>query len=177
MNKNLIITMTAFLSSFTLAAQSRENFAKQQAYAEMQRVAGQIDVLQNNFDDLQHRVSRLEGGNQNQSLRAEIDSLRSAIAELRRELSAQRGEIVRDLTGRISAIQKEQQRRAPAPAPEAPKNTYKGECQEYVVASGDTLSLIAQAFNTKVSVLKGMNSLKSDNLRIGQKLLVPKVKD
>ena len=49
-----------------------------------------------------------------------------------------------------------------------------GPHQEYTVQSGDTLSLIAQAFNTSVSKIKEMNGLKSDNLRIGQKLNLPK---
>ena len=44
---------------------------------------------------------------------------------------------------------------------------------EYTVQAGDTLSLIAQAFNTTVSKLRQMNGLKSDMLRIGQKLTVP----
>lgn len=176
--KTAKLAIVSFMSLATAAvfAQGRDAFIKQQAYAEMQRVSGQVDVLQNNFDELQHRVSRLEGGNQNQSLRVEIDSLKAAIAEIRRELAAQRGEIVRDLTGRIAAVQKEQSRRTPEPPPPPPKPAYKGPCKEYIVESGDTLSLIAQAFNTRVDTLKSMNNLKSNNLRVGQKLLVPQVK-
>ena len=40
--------------------------------------------------------------------------------------------------------------------------------------SGDTLSLVAQAFGTTVAKIKEMNGLKNDNLRIGQKLNLPK---
>ena len=39
---------------------------------------------------------------------------------------------------------------------------------------GDTLSLVADAFGTRVSTIKEMNGLKSDMLRVGQKLKVPK---
>ena len=49
-----------------------------------------------------------------------------------------------------------------------------GPCKEYIVEAGDTLTMIAQAFRTTVPRLKEMNGLKNDNLRIGQKLLVPK---
>ena len=42
------------------------------------------------------------------------------------------------------------------------------------MVAGDNLSLIARAFCTTVDKIKEMNSLKSDNLRIGQKLMVPK---
>ena len=39
--------------------------------------------------------------------------------------------------------------------------------------AGDTLSLIAEAFGTTVPKIKEMNGLKSDMLRIGQKIMVP----
>ena len=42
------------------------------------------------------------------------------------------------------------------------------------VQSGDTLSLIAKAFGTTVQKIKDMNGMKSDALKIGQKLNVPK---
>ena len=49
------------------------------------------------------------------------------------------------------------------------KNTY----QTYAVVTGDTLSGIAQKFNTTVAKLKEINHLTSDFLQIGQLLLVP----
>ena len=64
------------------------------------------------------------------------------------------------------------------PPPPPPKPTVTkiviGPHQEYTVQSGDTLSLIAQAFDTTVAKIKVMNGLKNDNLRIGQKLKLPK---
>jgi LysM repeat protein len=50
-----------------------------------------------------------------------------------------------------------------------PNNTNKS----YVVRKGDTLSSIARKHNTTVSKIKAKNKLKSDNLRIGQKLILP----
>ena len=150
---------------------------QQQAYAEMQRVTGQIDVIQNNVNDLQSRVGKLERKPTGDNVtHQEIESLRASIAELRREMANMRQEIVKDLTARLSAIQKEQAKRMPPPAPEMKpvKSAYTGPCQEYTVISGDTLSLISQAFNTKVETLKSINNLKNNNLRVGQKLLVPK---
>lgn len=43
----------------------------------------------------------------------------------------------------------------------------------YVVASGDTLSSIAQSAGTNVATLKSLNGLSSDNIRLGQKLMIP----
>lgn len=155
----------------TAVGQGRDDFMRQQAYAEMQRVSGQVDILQTNLGDLQSRVGKLEGGGDAKGLRQEIDALKAEVAALRRELQNQRGEIVKDLSGRIQKIQAAQT--PPPPPPKPAKPAYTGPCKEYSVESGDTLSLIASAFNTTVSKLKEMNNLKSDNLRIGQKLFVP----
>lgn len=44
----------------------------------------------------------------------------------------------------------------------------------YTVVAGDTLWLLAQRFNTTVDAIKRLNNLTSNNLRIGQQLLIPK---
>ncbi len=155
-------------------AQGRDDFMRQQAYAEMQRVSGQVDVLQSNIGELQRRVGKLESGGDSRGLRQEIEALKAELASLRRELRSQRGEIVKDLSGRMAKIQ---QATAPAPAPRQQKQPFAGPCKEYIVEGGDTLSVIAEAFGTTVQKIREMNGLKSDNLRIGQKLLVPKGKD
>jgi N-acetylmuramoyl-L-alanine amidase len=45
--------------------------------------------------------------------------------------------------------------------------------REYVIARGDTLSEIAQRFNVTVASLRAQNSLSSNTIRIGQKLIIP----
>ena len=165
------LTMAVALAATMAFAQGKDDFMRQQAMAEMQRVSGQIDVLQNNFDDLARRVSSLEsGGGETRALRQEIDSLRSTVAELRRQMESQRGEIVKDISGRIAKMQ-------PPPAPEkktVKKTVVTGPHYEYTVQSGDSLFIIAKAFNTSVSKIREMNNLKSDSLRVGQKINVPK---
>ena len=170
MKMKIMAMATAGAAVMTAFSQGRDVFVQQQAYAEMQRVASQIDVLQSNFDELQRRVSRLEGRNESAGLRAEVESLKATVAELRRQLAAQRGEIVKDLSAKIVKIQKD----ATPPPPPPPHKVVIGPHQEYVVQSGDTLSLISQAFNCPVRKIKEMNNLKNDNLRIGQKLMLPK---
>jgi N-acetylmuramoyl-L-alanine amidase len=49
--------------------------------------------------------------------------------------------------------------------------------REYVVKSGDTLSEIADQFRVNTTELRGYNSLKSDNLRVGDTLRIPPVQD
>lgn len=167
----VMVMATAGLAAtlaFAQGQQGRDTFVQQQAYAEMQRVSGQIDVLQNNFDELHRRVGQLEKGSGTQDLRQEIEALKASVAELRRQLQSQRDGIVKDLTGRIQAIQ------AAQTPPPAPQSVVVGPHREYEVKSGDTLTLIAEAFGTTVSKIKKMNGLKSDVLRIGQKLMLPK---
>lgn len=167
--KCTLIMGIGMLAALCTQGQSRDNFLLQQTQQELQRIGGQVDTLQANFEELQRRIGRLEGGREGANLRAEIGALKAEIAELRRQLGAQRGEIVRDLTGRISKIQQAQ---TPPPPPKPVTKTI-GPHREYTVQSGDTLSFIADTFNTSVSKIREMNNLKGNNLRVGQKIKVP----
>lgn len=164
----LSILCVASVAGAQQQAGGREAFLRQQAYAEMQRVTSQVDTLQNNFDDLQRRVSQVERGSNTRALQAEIDALKATVAELRRELANQRGEIVKDLSGRLAKMQ------PPAPPPAPPTRVVvAGPTSTYEVVNGDSLYLIAKAFNTSVAKIRELNNLKNDNLRVGQKLIVP----
>jgi LysM repeat protein len=44
----------------------------------------------------------------------------------------------------------------------------------YAVRSGDTLSKIATNFHTTVKAIRAANNLKTDSIRVGQKLTIPK---
>lgn len=144
------------------------NFQAQQALSLAQQLDGQMDVLRNNVDDHESRLSKLERKNGNAdmaALQARIAALEASNAELRRKLDGMRGEIVGDLSRKLDKVVKTQ----PAPKPQATVGPHK----EYVVQSGDTLSLVAEAFGTSVRQIREMNNLKNDNLRVGQKLKVP----
>lgn len=170
--KQLVFAI-AFLVAIAADAQQvagRDNFLRQQAYAEMQRVTGQVDTLQNNFDDLNRRVGQIERGSGTKALEAEIAALKAEIASLKRELANQRTEIVKDLSGRIAKMQPKEQ---PAPPPPPTPAVAAGPTCTYEVQNGDSLYLVAKAFNTTVTKIRSMNKLKSDVLRVGQKLIVP----
>ena len=169
--KKLVFTVCVSVCSAAFA-QGRDSFVQQQAYAEMQRVSGQIDVLQNNLNDLQERLGRLERRDTTQGLRQEVDALKATVADLRRQMQSQRDEIVRDISGRIAKLQ------PPAPVtppkPVVKEKVVMGPHIEYIVESGDTLSIISQAYNVPVKKIRELNNLKSDMLRVGQKLNLPK---
>ena len=171
------VIFVAALAAGTASAQApsgagRDAFLKQQAVAEMQRVSAQVDVLATNQEELSDRIRKTEAmKNEIESLRAEVAALKGAVAELRREMHGQRDEIVRDLSKKIATIQPSAPKGGSS-TPQKPRPT--GPCYEYTVQSGDTLSLIAKAFGTTVQKIKDMNGMKSDALKIGQKLNVPK---
>lgn len=168
MNKVILLGVFAGMSVAAFA-QSRDGFLKNQAYEEMQRVAGQVDVIEQNQNDLSERVAKVEAMKREiDDLKSNVAALQAQLAELKSLVSKQRGEIITELSG---VIRKAEASR-PAPAP-VPVSSYTGKTEIYTVQSGDTLSLISEAFGTKISVVKELNNLKNDNIRVGQKLRVP----
>ena len=174
MKHALLALLVLPLSVLAADTSGRDAFLRQQAYGEMTRLSGQVDALQTHFDSLAQRVSRLEGQKTSDgALRAEIASLQSAVAELKKEMRRQREEIVKDLSSRLAKMQPKAS--APAAAPRA--STYSGPTDIYVVENGDSLYLIAKAFHTTVAVLRELNNISGDRLSIGQKLVVPHVSE
>ena len=169
--KTKILTIAFVLTGVAATAQSnsRDQFIKQQAYNEMMRVVGQMEVLESNLSSLSERVSKLEKGGESSALKAEIEALRAEVDRLNGEMRSQRREIVSDIVEKINTAQP----RAASTAGRTSTSSDTSNCEQYEVQKGDTLSLISQAFGTTVRKLKELNRLKSDNLRVGQKLLVP----
>jgi LysM repeat protein len=63
---------------------------------------------------------------------------------------------------------------APAvPGVAAPETASVGGEQVYTVKSGDTLTKIAGQFSTTVKALRAANGLKTDSIKVGQKLKIP----
>ena len=155
------------------AGTGRDAFLKEQAVAEMQRVSAQVDILSSNQEELAERLRKAESAKAEiESLRAEVAALKGTTAALRREMHSVRGEIVQDLSKKIASMQPPAQPRTAPKASSRP--AYSGPVYEYTVQQGDTLSLIAKAFGSTVQKIKELNGMKSDALRIGQKINVPK---
>lgn len=166
MKKTFVFTGLAMLSTGVFAQQNKgkDGFLLNQAYAEMQRVAQQVDLVQNSQDDLAKRLSSAE--RTNSALRDEISALRADIDSLRSDLSAARN-LVSSLQQDVVTVKSRVESR-PVAVP-----TVGGAYKDYVVQSGDTLYVVAQASGTTVKKIKEANGLKSDTLRVGQTLKIP----
>ena len=169
-------------------AAARAAYQQQQALAEVPRLVQQFDVLMQNQDNIVARLQRLEQpAGPDANLQAEIATLRAEVADLRAALPRLqeqiRAAVVADLAQRMAKITPppppaavsapaRAPARAPAARPAPPPSV--GFHYEWVVEKGQTLSLIAQGFDTTVQKILAANpGLKANNLRVGQKLIIP----
>lgn len=193
MNRTILIATFAAVAACAAAyaqqdtAAARAAYQREQALAEVPRLVQQFDILSQNQDEIAQRLVKLEGADNTGGLRSEIDALRAEIAELRasirREQDAMRREIVTDLAGRISKLTPPPPPPASVPVvappaaatrPAPPPPPAIGPHYEYVVEKGQTLSYIAQGFDTTVPKILAANpGLKPNVLRVGQKLIIP----
>ena len=72
--------------------------------------------------------------------------------------------------------QKEPVVRKAGPAAHAKKGPYAGATKDYIVKGGDTLGAIAYGNGINIRQLKELNGLKTDVLKVGQKLKIPSEK-
>jgi N-acetylmuramoyl-L-alanine amidase len=75
-------------------------------------------------------------------------------------------------SGTLLAWQKQQG--APSRLQQGAPRAVGGSAQQYVIASGDTLSGIADRFSVPLSDLKSQNRLDGSKILVGQKLTIPK---
>ena len=52
---------------------------------------------------------------------------------------------------------------------------YRGRQEKHVIRSGETLSEIAHRYSVSLDALRSINALRSDKIRVGQKLIIPEV--
>ena len=182
------VACVAWAMAVFAQADARAAYQQRQAVQEVQRLSSQFDQLQNGMESLTVRMRKLEGANASGDLRAEIGALRSELNELKRRQEAMRGEIVAEISKKMADLIAKNRPAPPppppastrggkgshtAPPPEAAPSGPTGPYFEHIVEPGETLSYIAKECNTTVHKIKQYSGLKSDVLRVGQKLLIP----
>ena len=125
-----------------------------------QQVQQDIKQIQGQMDEVRH-AGPSASANDVQALEARVKALDAAretdkkviIDQLAKELAAMSG----SHSGKTST--------QPAPATNG---------TEHIVAAGETLTSIAKSTGTSIADLRKANSLTSDTLKVGQKLVIPK---
>ncbi len=119
-------------------------------------------------------------------LQAQVEAIESENAQLAQDVEQLRAEL-RSFSGSMKSLEAKQARemnelikrvevlleKSVASRPPSSRPSHSGPGREHVVQSGHTLSAIAQAYGTTVKAIKQANNLKSDNIRVGQKLFIP----
>ena len=176
----LLIALFSFLISPLLSlAQSNHPGAAEDAEMERRKIlkaADQVDRVDQQVDQIQSRVSTLE--QLISELRQQSQSLKESLANAAAKSSEERTALL-DEVSKMLAERKEREKPKPAEKPATQKVAEK-EGYEHVVAKGDTLSSIAQAYNSEYQLKLTAESIRQANqlakgapLKIGQKILVP----
>lgn len=153
----------------------------QEAVKYYEDLVGQLSIQVRNVQDENARMgiainelqSRVQSLNQsNQSMAAEVASLRRQVAAEASARQEQLSGVVDRVKGAISSASA--QAAAERASAERASAAQSSESIEVTVPAGATLSLIASTYKVSVEDIKRANNLKSDALRVGQKLTIPK---
>ncbi|MDF3131182.1 LysM peptidoglycan-binding domain-containing protein [Kiritimatiellaeota bacterium B1221] len=148
----------------------QERQRQQQLAEQRQRVQMQLEDTDARLTESQQQVQQLRAELSSRPTHADIQTLENRIAALEQMIqrmeiqrAKDREEIVEILSQRMASVLSKQQ---------ATQAASSG--RTHVVASGETLSAIAQAWRvSSQSIIQANNLRNPNNLRIGQKLIIP----
>ncbi|MEI7435649.1 MAG: LysM peptidoglycan-binding domain-containing protein [bacterium] len=178
---------SAFAALFLLASggcvtMTQADYAQQQSEMDtlredLQKVRERQQAVDMELQALHRDIETTRAGASDAGLRARLEEQDRRIQTLAAARSADRQEIVDDISRRVAAMMngggaaRTPGKASSGRASQAPAKTETG--YEHVVKSGETLSAIAKAYGTTSSAILKASNLKSDNIRVGQKLFVP----
>jgi nucleoid-associated protein YgaU len=137
-----------------------------------------LDELARQVRELQEKAGRPDATSASND---DVKQLAAKIQEVDRKRQEDNEKIVRELKdlGRSLGSGSARKPAPPAATASAPEAKVPDNGFEYVIKSGDTLSLIAKAYTDKgvkvtvEDILKANPGLKPDRMRVGQKIFVP----
>lgn len=136
-----------------------------------ERLEGEIAKLRSNLDETNRGVKK---------------SMEEMVSKVRKETDAAMSGAVSQINQKLTAAQTAQQAaiaqankaiaqaNANATAKAAADAQSTDEFVEYTVQQGATIAAISKAYKVSVDEIRKANNLKDDNIRVGQKLLIPK---
>lgn len=161
-----------------LPAQSGNPAAAEDAEIERRKIlkaADQVERMDQEFEKIQSRVSSLE--QLLEEIKQQSQSLKESLANASAKAAQDRSALLDEVSRMLAERKEKEKAKEKTPAASTPKAT---EGYEHVVAKGDTLSSIVQAYNeehklklTVDSVRKANQLGKDSTLKVGQKLIIP----
>ena len=128
-----------------------------------QRMAGRLETLEMQIGQMSRDLDALKG------------QLSTRCAAIEQKSEADKREMVSRLSGELNKLIK--QTSAPAPAAPAAKAAASAYGIEHVVRPGETLYIIAKAYNVSTKSILDANKIQdAGHLSVGQKLFIPTVK-
>ncbi|MEI6168335.1 MAG: LysM peptidoglycan-binding domain-containing protein [bacterium] len=162
------------LSSGCVTMVDQNTMAQQQADMEklrenVQRIQEKINGLELEQQNLQRDIGSMKGAPKEDTVvRNRLDTLERQVQSLAAARDSDRKQIVNQVASIVGSS---------GSGSSGKSSSGRGSSQtgvEHVVESGQTLSAIAAAYKVSASSIKKANSMKSDTLRVGQKLFIPK---
>jgi len=164
----------------SLNAQSGNPAVSEDAEIERRKIlkaADQVDRVDQQVDQIQSRVTALE--QLLTDLRQQSQSLKESLANAAAKSSQERTALLEEVS-KMLAERKEREKVKPAEKAAVATKPVEKEGYEHIVAKGDTLSSIAQAYNSEYQLKLTSESIRQANqlakgapLKVGQKLIVP----
>ena len=149
--------------------------AAEDAEAERRKIlkaADQVDRMDSTVEEMKTRIASLE--KLLEDVKQQSNSLKESLASTAAQAEKQKQSLLEEVA-KMLAEMKAKEKKAEAPAKPAEREGY-----EHVVAKGDTLSSIVQAYNKEYGLKLSVSSLRKANqlpkdapLKVGQKLFIP----
>lgn len=137
-----------------------------------------INKLSAQIEDLQYRQQKTDKA---------IEFIQADLKELRRNTGSASTDDIKALEAKIAAVDAARQKDKQVIVDELSKQlaslgtgvkpskhtTPTGDPKEHIVQKGEYLSVIARKYGVTVAELRKANNLGSDDLQVGQKLIIP----
>lgn len=162
----------------------------QTATAADQTLAQSVQVLDEKVNRLSSQMEDLQF--RNQQLQKELDKAQAELQDLRRSSGGASANELKALDDRITALDAARQKDRqiiidqvakelaaissgkPPTRPTTPSGPVAGDTKDHVVQKGENLTAIAKQNGVSVVDLRKANGLTSDEIKVGQKLIIPK---
>lgn len=167
------------LSSGCVTLVDQNSMAEQQADMEkmredVQRLQEKISGIELEQQNLARELGAARGASKDDTVvRNRLDTLERQVQSLAAGREADRKQIVNQVASIVgSSGGSSSSGRSSSGKTSSHSSSQTG--YEHIVESGQSLSAIAAAYNVSQSAIMQANNLKSKNLRVGQKLFIPK---